>query len=654
MTKEKNNLNTRSRTSSRSSKQRALSADSNRTLALRPLRAPLPNQRVEASPPQNQNKEDNNGDRQKSVSFFDSSCPVVAIPNEQISSGVAIQTSLGTVSGENDKSRSDHLHKDNPVTSGSEGDNREPAKQTGMEQPTGQTFAFSKPEDPWHETFTELRALRARMEWMDTKMEKLDKIEESTTSLSNQVIAVVQKTSEIETKVSSNKLQIDSNSTKVRELTDEISSLKQLVQQQGQAISGLSKFKDEIIKNNKRTIGEINDLAAQQKEELGNFQANTKRIKADIKADISQQLEDTSERIKADIKSDIDQEMSDKVNEKVSEKVGEISQELSHKDLKDQAFRNRNNLVVIGLQEDPNKSTQKVISEFFNSTLKIKGVNFNTAYRIGASPEENSSYSRPIIVQFSQPFQRNKVWKKRMNIPSQEGSNTVRIQADLPKQLREDVRVLYRVVKAAASFPEFKAAAVRDYAIYLNGRKYNPRQLESLPKPIRPSTLAERSSDDSMVFFSRHSVMSNHYPSKFTLQDIQFHNVEQYLAYKRALTADQQPLIQKSLHINNPAEAKSILNSLKNDHPLEWANNRATWATEAVRAKFTQNPELTTILLDTKLKCLGEASRDVVWGIGMDLDNPHVLDPSKWATQGNLLGGILMSIREEIKQMKEN
>lgn len=153
-----------------------------------------------------------------------------------------------------------------------------------------------------------------------------------------------------------------------------------------------------------------------------------------------------------------------------------------------------------------------------------------------------------------------------MDIVEDEEGNIVRIQADMPKQLRDDVRVLYRVAKAAALIPDFQSAVVRGYALFLNGREYSPRELESLPVPIRPSTLASRASEKAMVFFSRHSVLSNHFPSKFKFKGIQFGNVEQYLAYKRALATDHTPTIQRALSATNPSEAKSILNALKDDH----------------------------------------------------------------------------------------
>lgn len=498
------------------------------------------------------------------------------------------------------------------------------------------------------------------MEKMDAKMGKLDKIEESTTSLSSQILTIAQKTSEIETQVEANTTKAETNANEIHGLKAEVSSLRELVEKQGRTIEGLTKIEEKIVKNNKRTVAEMNDLISQQKEQVDTLQATTKRMKSDIKSDIKSnflhRLDDNSKRIKADVKSDMRQEINDKMKDnskRIKDAKSDMRQEISHKDLKERAFRNRFNLVFTGIQEDPDKSAKKSVDDFLKSNLKIKDVDILSAYRIGSPPAMNSKYNRPIIATFSQLPHRNKVWRKRMNIPAENGSTTVHIHADLPKQLREDVRALYRVAKAASSIPEFQSATIRDYALDLDGQEYLPRELESLPVPIRPSTLATRSSNEALVFFSRHSVMSNHHPSKFILQGTTFYTVEQFLAYKRAWLADHQPSIQKALNAKDPTEAKAILNSLKDDHPQEWENTRASWAMEAIHAKFAQNQDLAAALCKTKGKYLGEASRDTVWGIGMDLDDPDVLDLGKWSATGNLLGKTIMSVREEILSMRQ-
>lgn len=67
-----------------------------------------------------------------------------------------------------------------------------------------------------------------------------------------------------------------------------------------------------------------------------------------------------------------------------------------------------------------------------------------------------------------------------------------------------------------------------------------------------------------------------------------------------------------------------------------------------MRAKFQQNEQLANFLIETFPLAIGEASRDAVWGIGMQLEHPDVLDVLKWEHRGNLLGYTLDQVREEL------
>jgi hypothetical protein len=68
-------------------------------------------------------------------------------------------------------------------------------------------------------------------------------------------------------------------------------------------------------------------------------------------------------------------------------------------------------------------------------------------------------------------------------------------------------------------------------------------------------------------------------------------------------------------------------------------------------AKFSQNRDLKTALLDTSSKTLVEASPlDVIWGIGLDKSTALQTPVSQWRGL-NLLGQILMRVRATIREM---
>lgn len=171
------------------------------------------------------------------------------------------------------------------------------------------------------------------------------------------------------------------------------------------------------------------------------------------------------------------------------------SQYSSFRSLKGQAFDNRHNIVVTGLEEDSSKPPASVAEELFK-TLGVANFTIKEAWRMGQKPPESSSYCRPIVVKFKHLDDLNKIWRKRMNFTPEEGKQRIKIHADLPKQLRDEINILYRISRAAAKLEEFKAVMIRNYAIQLNGKEYTPSQLESLPAPLRPSTLSNPRSED--------------------------------------------------------------------------------------------------------------------------------------------------------------
>ena len=65
--------------------------------------------------------------------------------------------------------------------------------------------------------------------------------------------------------------------------------------------------------------------------------------------------------------------------------------------------------------------------------------------------------------------------------------------------------------------------------------------------------------------------------------------------------------------------------------------------------KFSQNPELLKLLLNTNDSILVEASqKDKKWGIGIGVDYVDFLNPDKWPGE-NLLGKALMEVRDKLK-----
>lgn len=175
------------------------------------------------------------------------------------------------------------------------------------------------------------------------------------------------------------------------------------------------------------------------------------------------------------------------------------------------------------------------------------------------------------------------------------------IQEDLPKPIKTAQRSLYQAFKKAKSMSDtFSSVQLKGTKLIIDGKAYGEGDMDALPLHFTPP---------------------NWLPSIWTRW--WFSSAEPH----RSVTC------------------KGILNELRDDNTDKWEEILEEVVTDGLTAKFSQNPELAQFLVDTFLKALGEASLNKRWGIGLPLNNPEALDPSKWVEGGNLLGRKLTQVR---------
>lgn len=486
----------------------------------------------------------------------------------------------------------------------------------------GDNESEDKTEPPESSSERTLRLVLAELKEIKSEMSSLRKIEEATANFSKELSGISSRTADLEEA-------FEATSARVRELGDDIFTLKTVARKHEQSIGALQKTKEEISNSTNQKIEGLNKMIEAHRDQVDTLQS-------------------TMDQFKQEVSGDVEVKLGKKLEEKMEEKFEHLAHAFHFQSLREQAFNNRLNLVILGLAEDDQKSTTDVFRSFLESTLKIKKVEFASAFRMGPSPAEQQSYIRPILVRFRNFYHRNKVWRKRHVLKEENSDQKTKITADLPKELREGVQVLYRVANAASKFEQYRSASIFNYQLELGDKIYQPSQLEDLPWEIRPSTLATPRSENALVFFTRRSFLSNHYPSEFVIEGQKYYTVEQYLAVKRATFSNHPEMLRKAKTARDLRQAKFVLNTLKEDRPDQWYEGIEEILMEALRAKFSQNLSLRSFLIDTNQLLLGEASKDPRWGIGMTLDEPDVLNSALWITGGNLLGRCLMKLRGEL------
>lgn len=155
---------------------------------------------------------------------------------------------------------------------------------------------------------------------------------------------------------------------------------------------------------------------------------------------------------------------------------------------------------------------------------------------------------------------------------------------------------------------------------------------------------------------NKNGYLGNWYNSPFVMDGIEYLHVEMALMAGKALlfsTGKHQDfnlkILDQILSEKDPNKCKKLGSQVKDFDDETWEKEGYMIAKNSCLAKFQQNEDLKTLLLNTGDSILAEASPyDKKWGIGLKPNNRDVYDIKKWQGR-NLLGKILMEVREELR-----
>ncbi|MDR2102616.1 MAG: NADAR family protein [Treponema sp.] len=129
--------------------------------------------------------------------------------------------------------------------------------------------------------------------------------------------------------------------------------------------------------------------------------------------------------------------------------------------------------------------------------------------------------------------------------------------------------------------------------------------------------------------------LSNFFMADMVVDTIRYPSVEHYYQSQKTEDPKQAEAIRTAPSCD---EAKKLGNRPELRLRADWDARKAAVMAEALRAKFTQNPELREKLLATGEAVLMENSpRDYFWGIGAD------------GSGKNMLGNLLAALRDSFK-----
>lgn len=194
------------------------------------------------------------------------------------------------------------------------------------------------------------------------------------------------------------------------------------------------------------------------------------------------------------------------------------------------------------------------------------------------------------------------------------------VREDYPAEMERRRKQLLPILRAAKMIKKYKGKCklVRDKLV-VDKKVYTVEpddNLNELPDELNPVKVSQKVDDTCLVFFGQHHPLSNFYKCQLKIDNVKYNCTEQYIQSEKCKLFDDDRAHYKVMNSHNPYDMKSTGSRVKNYDALKWAAECQRVATNAIRSKFTQNPKLKTVLLDTVGKTLGEASRDKFWGTG--------------------------------------
>lgn len=182
---------------------------------------------------------------------------------------------------------------------------------------------------------------------------------------------------------------------------------------------------------------------------------------------------------------------------------------------------------------------------------------------------------------------------------------------------------------------------------------------EEKPKPKKKTIKVKEPSEplpEPAFFFSGNPALtefkefSNMHEAPMQINGITFPTVEHYFQWSKAKQFGDATASEKIMKTPSPKSVKALGKKVVGFKEDEWNEKKDQIMRTALKAKFTQHPELLAKLRSTKDRPIGEANpRDKYWGIGTSSDTSKAKDPAKWPGK-NVLGKLLEELRNELKE----
>ena len=336
-------------------------------------------------------------------------------------------------------------------------------------------------------------------------------------------------------------------------------------------------------------------------------------------------------------------------------KISEVTKE--NENLKDEihrleTYQRRNNIKFLGLTEKSNEDIDKTVVDICNKYLPshclLDEHSFERIHRLGVFTK---GIVRPIIARVVNYKDKANILKIQKSLLE---AMKVTVCEDLPAEVERNRRQLYPIMAAIRSGlnKDDKATVfMRRDKLVVRGASYGVKDIDKLPKDINLHKLFTPSKGDITAFFTKHSMFSNHFRSKFMVNSKEYSSMEKFLFMEEAKLFMDYELVQKISRVDDPVEIKRLGKTTKGFKKDVWERNIDEILQKGLMAKFSQNPKLRDALLATGDTVIAEANRsDNLFGIGLSLGDQRIWNKENW-TGKNLMGAALMTVRKTLSKI---
>ena len=221
------------------------------------------------------------------------------------------------------------------------------------------------------------------------------------------------------------------------------------------------------------------------------------------------------------------------------------------------------------------------------------------------------------------------------------------------QEVEENRRVLKPILRLARSLNKYKGKCKLDGdTLIIQGTKYTASTIHLLPPDLSGFHASSKSDDKTIAFFGELNPLSNFHPCRFALGNEEYHSSEQYIQQKKALFFGDETTAKRIMAANTAFDCLQLSKNVHGYDSEKWAMVAKEQVLPGIMSKFSSNPQLQDILLNTGKLQIVESSYDQSWGTGIPLQSKDCLKESLWANIG-ILGECLMEVRTELKQVED-